>query len=448
MFKLNTKHILAITALGLISSSAFAQPSVQPNYANVPKAGKASSPLSRFGMGDFMSNNTIAARSIGGAATAYNNPFVVNTFNPATYAFMKTTMFDIGLEARQNQFELPNTNYTSGTATISELSLAFPLGKKGGLAFGFKPFTNAYYTAEDTVAHPSMGNVFNIYNINGSLNTVFAGVGYRVKGFSLGVNANYTFGHIKHSTALEPNSLLNYANVEFAQNNQIRGFDFTIGALYQKVFKDVYYLNLGATYKIGSGLNVTRDEHFMSYRYNQNSNGNTILNPIDTVWSKLEQKGKITLPTTFSLGAHYGKSGYWNIGVDYINSNWKDYAFMNDRMNIAEQTSRVALGGEFIPNPNAEKGRFFKTANIRGGAYYGTDHLMMNNEQLDYMGATFGASFPVRTGGGLNSFGRLNLGLDVGTKGNIGDNDIRHSYTKFSVGFTFNDIWFIKRKFD
>lgn len=448
MFNTESKHILITAALGMLSFSAIAQPSINTEYNTDPKAGKASSPFSRFGLGDMMSNNTIAARSIGGAATAYNNPFVVNTFNPATYAFMKTTMFDVGLEARMNKFDLSNKLYSSGTTTVSELSLAFPLGKSGGLALGFKPFTSAYYQAQDTVAHPTMGTVFNNYNINGSLNQVFAGVGYKIKGFSLGVNAQYTFGQLKYSTALEPNNLLNYANIENAQYNRIRGFDFNFGALYQKVFKEVYYINIGATYKVGSSLNVSRDEYLMSYRYNKNSTGGTIIDPIDTIKQTVDVKGTISLPTSFSFGVHYGKSAQWNVGVDYIHSNWKDFAFMNDRMNIAEQSQRLAVGAEVTPDVKAEKNRFFKNANFRAGLYYGKDFLMMNNEQMDFMGATIGASFPVRSGGGLNSFGKLNIGFDFGTKGNLSTHGIQNNYTKFAVGFTFNDIWFIKRKFD
>jgi hypothetical protein len=58
-------------------------------------------------------------------------------------------------------------------------------------------------------------------------------------------------------------------------------------------------------------------------------------------------------------------------------------------------------------------------------------------------GFTAGASLPIR-----RSTSHVHLGIDVGSLGTKTNNLIKETYVRFSVGFSFNDRWFVKRKYD
>jgi len=43
---------------------------------------------------------------------------------------------------------------------------------------------------------------------------------------------------------------------------------------------------------------------------------------------------------------------------------------------------------------------------------------------------------------------RLNAAIDLGRLGTMDNNLIQQTYVRFTVGMTFNDKWFIPRKYD
>ncbi len=393
MFNKNTK--LSIACLLMVAGSAhsvYAQPSTFFNSANESKANKVSNPFSRYGHGALNDNKNIIGRAIGGAVTGYNNPFSVNNYNPATYSFLKRVIFDLGVEANSSTFNINNTNYKSNTFTISYLSFGIPIGKNAGLSFGYRPTSNMYYDALDSTNIPGIGNVLRIYNGQGIINNAYLGFSYKIKGFSLGVNASYNFGNLKYSSAVENNDSLQIANTEFATYNYINGFDWKIGAIYQHIFNKDHYINFAATYRLGRKLNVERDAYAMSYKYNLDNEGNVIINPVDTIaaLTKLGQTGTLDLPSEFSAGIHVGKSAEWNIGIDYVRSNYSTYSYFNDRSYIADKSDRYSFGAEFTPNIDADKNKFFLHSSLKGGAYFGTDYILINNQPLKYYGFTLG----------------------------------------------------------
>jgi hypothetical protein len=48
----------------------------------------------------------------------------------------------------------------------------------------------------------------------------------------------------------------------------------------------------------------------------------------------------------------------------------------------------------------------------------------------------------------IGTISRINLGLELGKRGNIEKLSIKENYLKFIIGSSINNIWFIKRKFD
>ena len=67
--------------------------------------------------------------------------------------------------------------------------------------------------------------------------------------------------------------------------------------------------------------------------------------------------------------------------------------------------------------------------------------FLANNKSVKDLGLNFGLSLPA----GRSS---LDLGFRYGKRGNRNDNLIEENYFRIFFGVTFNDQWFIKRKFD
>jgi hypothetical protein len=43
---------------------------------------------------------------------------------------------------------------------------------------------------------------------------------------------------------------------------------------------------------------------------------------------------------------------------------------------------------------------------------------------------------------------KVNCSLQVGKRGTLKDNLVREQYIRLSIGLTFNEVWFQKKKFD
>lgn len=434
--KLKTQ-LLLLTTLLATGSQATAQ---LLNDNQGPKSTKDNSPYSRYGIGDLGNPRNTMLRGMGGAATAYNDLYSVNTFNPATYSFLKVTTLDFALEGRSRSIFMNDVSTTSGTATISYLTLGIPLGKYAGMAAGITPMANVYYNASDTTQISGIGKTLRNYNGSGSLQYAYLGFSGQYKGLSIGFNGGYVFGTTSYSSSLENLDTTAVRNSAFLKYNTVKGLYWKGGILYQAKLKKDKYLNIGATVALTQKLNVERDAFELGYRYTA---AGTV---VDTVASskKFGEKGKIEMPAEYSFGIHFGKPFNWDIGGDFVYTDWSGFNNFGDRTGVGDKAWRGSIGAEITPDPTSKK--MFSQATYRLGAYYGKDYIVLNNTDVNIAGGTIGASFPLKRS--LNQFGRLNTALDIGQRGTIKNGLAREFYIKFTLGVSLNDIWFIKRKYD
>ena len=434
--KLKTQFLL-LTALLATGSQVTAQSFLDNDG---PKSTKDNSPYSRYGIGDLGNPRNSLLRGMGGAATGYNDLYSVNPFNPATYSFLKVTTLDFALEGRSRSIFMNDVSTSSGTATISYLTLGIPLGKYAGMAAGIAPMSNVYYNASDTQQISGIGKTLRNYNGTGSLQYAYIGFSGQYKGLSIGVNAGYVFGTTTYSSSLENLDTTAVRNAAFLKYNSIKGLYWKGGIFYKARLPKEKYVNIGAAVTLSQKLNVERDAYELGYRY---SSSGTI---IDTVASSKQTgvKGKIELPAEYSFGVHFGKSFNWDLGADFVYTDWSGFNNFGDRSGVGSNAWRAAIGGEFTPDPVSQK--MFSMATYRLGVYYGKDYIELNNTNVNFVGGTIGASFPLKRS--LNQFGRLNTALDIGQRGTIKNGLAREFYVKFTLGVSLNDIWFIKRKYD
>jgi hypothetical protein len=66
----------------------------------------------------------------------------------------------------------------------------------------------------------------------------------------------------------------------------------------------------------------------------------------------------------------------------------------------------------------------------------------VNDTQIRDLGVNVGFTLP------MNNFSSMNLALEAGVRGTTDNDLIRENYFKAALGISFNDRWFVRRKFD
>ncbi|HLU17213.1 MAG TPA: hypothetical protein VKZ76_04095 [Edaphocola sp.] len=415
-----------------------------------PSSGRLNSPYSRFGVGNWAENRGINLRGMGGIANGYSSDHVINAFNPASYTYLGATSFEFGLSAASNSVRINELVTNSSTLTISHLNLAFPIiRKKLAMNIGYMPVTNVYYKTQDSSFVDGMGAVKNTSNGQGGLNYGFVGLSGGAGGFSVGVNAGYLFGSIKHSSYLNgvDSNAMNLRVTDISSKYGFSGFYFKAGAMYRATLKNNHYLSIGATTALKQDINTTLDDYMVV-----GTKPVSIIDPIvvDTISANYNQQTVLTMPQEYGFGIHFGKQSSYNIGLDVNYYDWSDFKLGEHQTGVPAYNNayRLGLGGEVLPNPKATMKQYFSAITYRLGAYYGMDYLRINNTDINYWGMTVGAMLPFRPSPNSEQHGALNFALDFNNRGTLDNGLAREFTTRFTVGLKLNASWFQRRKYE
>lgn len=441
------KTCLFLFSATLATVPAFAQPL---NSDSGPRANQENSPYSRYGIGDLSWSNNALIRGLGGTATAYSDPFSVNSFNPATYSFIKSTSFDFAFEGRRRSVYLEDKNVSSGTATLSYLNIGIPLGKYAGMNIGFKPLSKMYYNADDSMNINGIGRAVGNYNGSGGMQYAYIGAAGQYKGLSIGFNAGYAFGSFDYNSSLQSLGVDSAGNVinairsaQYTHSDYVGGIYWKGGLLYHATFKKDQFFNAGVAVTLSQQLKAKRNTFNIAYSVIGAGSDQELI--VDTLQNTIDEKGTLQMPAEYAFGLAYGKSFHWTIAADMVYNDFSAFQKMNDRIGISDNAWRFSLGGEVTPNPDATMKKYFSLVTYRLGFYYGKDYLNINNTDVNYVGGTIGASFPLKRN--YNNFGRIHTALDIGQRGTNTNGLARELIVKFTFGVSLNDIWFLKNKF-
>lgn len=406
------------------------------------------SPYSRYGLGDMNNNQNTINRGMGGVSQAYNDPQSVNYINPASYSHLLLTTLDIGIEGGVKNLTSKDTRFSSGFGTLSYLQLGIPLKKNWGMNIGLRPVTRVSYnilqntekTFFDTLKLP----VANQYEGNGGLYQVFVGTGVGIgKNLSVGANIGYLFGSIQNSTkAIYP---LN--NFIFPSRHSTRdtygSFFYKLGLQYNAKLGNELDLTIGASGSVQQNLKARRETMRETLFYDASSDE---YNTQDTAFYEKGAKGKAIYPQELGGGIMLRKEGNWMIGADFTTTQWDQFRSYGVADSAVQNAWKFSLGGQIIPNANG-MGGYWSRVTYRLGGYYGRDYVKLNGVDMPIKGFTIGLGLPVRRQAYSYQFTAINIAFEAGQRG---DNKtaLKEAIYKFSLGFTLNDRWFIKKKYD
>ncbi|WP_179333498.1 hypothetical protein [Winogradskyella costae] len=433
-----------VICITIISSAAFAQQGT-------------GSPYSFYGIGSLKFKGTVENRSMGGMSV-YLDSIHFNLKNPASYAGAPLKGGYFNGESRPVKFTVAGTmtestlKSNSGEANTNStifdyLAVAVPIGKFG-VGFGLVPYTSVGYRLDDLNDENVIENRF---SGEGGLNRVFAGVGYQItEKLSAGVNFNYNFGNIQNS-ALEieytpEGDVVQYQTREFNRSD-LSGLNVNFGVNYKTMITDKLELSASATYAPGSKLNSDNTRTFSTVTVSGSTLETTSTS--NTIEADLEgqnlKKTKLTLPGTVSFGVGVGSPRSWFVGTEYTYQNSSDFSnpvFPNQNSTF-ENSSKIAVGGFFIPDYSAFSG-YLKRVVYRAGFNFSNTGLVVKDESINEFGISFGLGLPV---GNRNLFSNANLGLEFGKRGTTNQNLIQENFINFNVSLSLNSRWFEQKKY-
>lgn len=395
-----------------------------------------SSPYSYFGIGESRFNGTAEYRSMGGMNVEMDS-IHLNIENPASYAALKLTTFSIGGSYGTTKIKANGTTDKVDKSTLDYLAVGLPLGKFG-VAFGLMPYTSVGYKVQSISDDPSVTNKRNTGT--GGVNKVFLGLGYMIKpGLSIGADAQYNFGKIETSS-VEFIPEIPIGSQE-RKTSDLSGINFNLGMMYERKLNTKLNFYGSANYSFSANVNSDNKQQISTGFYDSSFNF-TVVDSLPSVRNTVGLK----IPGKFTFGAGIGQKRKWLVGTQLT---FQGAAELKNDFNTSTTNSAVydsyakyTVGGYYIPDYNSFSSYLARVV-YRGGFRYEKSGLIINSQEINDVALTFGAGFPIS-----GVFSNINLGFEFGKKGTTNSGLVQENYFNASVGFSLNDKWFRKSKFD
>ena len=392
------------------------------------------SPYTRYGYGALADPISSNSRAMGGMGIGLRDRLHVNISNPASYTAMDslTFLFDGGVT-------LQNTNFSDGTyklnaknTSVNYFAMQFRLNKKAAMSLGLTPFSFVGYNLSQTYDDPTSADNYSSLNFygDGGLHQLYGGIAINfIKNLSIGATFSYIWGDITHravQTFPRNPSALGVTNLE---NVDVRSFKFDFGMQYVHRINSRNTLVIGAVYtpkqKLSNDASLTTALG-VSGSYTEVSTVN------DTIVT-------CEIPNSYGLGFSYVYDQRWTVGMDVLYQQWSKVKFMNGKDLFCDRM-KVSAGVEYMPALYGNN--FLKLVKYRAGAYYSLPYYKLDGKRAarEY-GASIGFGLPVPRSNSI-----INVSGQFAHLQGIGASRLDENIFQVTVGLTFNETWFFKRR--
>ncbi len=403
-------------------------------------AQSARSPFSSFGVGDYFGN--ALAHSQGMAGVGISNPqyWYLNNQNPALLVFNNLTTFEGGLMGERKSISNSELSESNTNGNMTYLILGFPI-KRGrwSNSIGLMPYSTVNYKFSYSDAINGSTNTVRVTEEGtGGINQVSWSHGVALhKYFSVGARANYLFSAIenRYTNRLEETDQVAVFTPSVYQRYSYSDFSFTGAASFHidSLFRKNYRLNIGVVYD----WKATVDTRLFETLEMRN-----VLGVIDSTVLRNNQPGKTVMPPLLQAGISFGRGDRWVVGIDGAVVDFTQFEVgFNQQTTTFQRGRKIAVGAEYTPNP-VSLGNYLKRITYRTGVSFEEAPYLINGNPVNDFGINFGLSTPV------SRYSSLDWAFRWGKRGSISENGIAENYFKIYFGVTFNDQWFIKRRFD
>ena len=405
----------------------------------------ARSPFTTLNVGETYNNALINTQGMAGVGVSQPQLWHLNNQNPALLVYNYYTVFQAGMLVESRSLSNDTASVRNTDGNMNYLVTAFPIKlTKWTTSLGLMPFSTVNYRLEyiGTVSNTT-DKIAVAEEGNGGLTQLYWSNGVRLhKNLAVGLKASYVFGSLLYKNTnqlLESTQPVNYP-VTIEEKTYVKDMMFSGGVSFSKdslFSKKRYRLSFGAVYALKADLNGKN-------RYKIYRSTGTGQFDVDTLATS---STTVEIPSSITAGISLSRGSKWTIGTEFSYQDWSSFRSLN-RDEQSGPSWRVAVGGE--TTPNVLDGGFFKRLTYRlGVSYERTPFLVDVNpnpettqlKEVNDIGANFGFSIPA---------GRSNLdfAFRYGKRGDRAQTIFQEDYFKVYFGITFNDQWFIKRRFD
>ncbi|MDG2371037.1 MAG: hypothetical protein P8L83_00270 [Flavobacteriaceae bacterium] len=405
------------------------------SFSSIAQVGTGS-PYSFVGFGETNFRGNHLNRAMGGL-DVYIDSIHPNINNPASYGTLKLTTYSVGVNYRNNKLANNLETQKVTSAAIDYIGVSIPT-KRFGFGFGILPFSSVGYLLEDQTQINQMETV-NRFTGEGGINNAFLSIGFKVfEGLNIGFTTNYGFGDITYRKTQVIDGIENGIYLE--SNSSLSGINYKASINLTIPVKELELHGL---------ISFSPEAEFISQNiqiiYTRSLLNADQLGDLEETNLALTglDKTKYRLPKSSSFGIGIGKNKKWFFGAQYnkINNSRFINEFVNQSNISYKDASRVGVGGFYIPEFSSITS-YWKKVVYRFGYRSEDKGYLVNNQLIKENGITFGLGLP------MASYSNTNVTFEFGKLGTKNNNLIEENYWAIRLGFSLNDIWFIKRKYN
>jgi hypothetical protein len=398
----------------------------------------ARSPFTSAGIGEHYGNQLTNHQAMGGTGVSDPQVIYLNNTNPALLVYNRFTIFEAGMLVESRGLRSSTVKERHAAGNMSYLTTAFPvMYNKWVTSVGLMPYTNVDYRfgkSRTVPGDPDQTEFFAVEEGSGGLTQFYWSNGVRLhKYFTIGAKATYLFGSTENNFSPQLPNATTFTTV--SEKSSLNDFNFSLGLSFSKDslgYKNKYRISVGAVYELQNDISTKLGTR----TFTTTSAGDTISSATIS-----KRRGNTSIPSSLILGVSLRRDLDWAISAEMAMQDYTQFSSDNpDKVRHRTKAWRASIGGEFIPDPMSVD-NYFKRITFRLGASIEQYPFLFNDHELRDIGVTGGFSLPA----GKSS---LNIAAKFGKRGNVTDNILAENYIKLFFGITFNDQWFIKRKFD
>ena len=394
------------------------------------------SPYTRYGYGDLSDQSFGNSKAMGGIAFGLRDGAQINPLNPASYTAIDslTFLFEGGVSLQNMNISGGGVKLNAKNSSFDYLAMQFRLHPRIAMSIGLLPFSNVGYSVSDSKVDNGVSQTRS-FTGDGGLHQLYGGIGVKVlKNLSLGVNASYFWGDITRTrTIIYPATSESYSYIQ-QMGVSISDYKLDFGAQYTLDFNKKHSMTIGAVFSPKHKLN---NDYTVTTQVSMTNSNN-----LDAT---------LELPNTFGAGFTYNYDKRLTVGLDYSLQQWSKTKFdvntsdeavredFNETYTYCDR-HKISVGAEYIPNLMGRS--YLSHIKYRLGAYYTTPYYKIGGKEAtrEY-GVTAGFGLPVPRSRSILSISGQFVRISGQESAFVNENIFR-----VSIGLTFNERWFFKRR--
>lgn len=427
--------------------------------ASLPaRAQTAPSPFTSIGVGKVTNHGMIQHQSYGlGIGTG--SYWAINNINPALLVYNRNTIFgeltsfQTGVLTETKAIKNETISENSTGSNMSYLALAFPVvNNYWHTTIGLMPYSTVNYNLNYNYDIAGSNTPARIQEKgSGGYNQLYWSNGVTLhKNISVGLRSSFLFSPLitEFTTSVSSEAVPSQFMSTVYQRTNPSGFIFSGGVAYQDSIRREGKRPLKITF--GAIYDFQRDIRAKEFETIQRRTSLGVPWESDTINNNTS--GNITMPSGLGFGVSLSEQFKWTVGIDVKIDNWTEYRRFGEPTSNANNSLSIALGGELTPDAFATD-EYLSRVTYRAGLNYEKAPYYVNGMVVNDFGINFGLSLPIvasKTSGlSLNKgFSSVDLAFRYGRQGNVETNLLEEEYFSIHFGITFNDKWFVKRKFN